>query len=126
MKTILASFVLLLSSISHADIIKCVFTEPFVTTTYSMTQSKLTYENMDGQTWAVSNVSFQIKAAGLFELVAQDGRVLQTLTLNFNGSNGMSETVYPYSVVDHTSALAANNGNGGCTSNFLHSRDPQK
>lgn len=57
-----------------------------------MTQSTLTYrEDVEGKVQVIKNVSFQIKAPGIFELVAQDGKVLQTLTLNSKGSDGMSE-----------------------------------
>lgn len=108
---------LLFASITQADIIKCNFTEPFVNTTYSMTQSTLTYKNSDGQSKVVRNVSFQIKSAGVFELVSKEGTVLQTLNLNYQGSDGMSDRLYPYDVKDTTTST--HEGRGGCASNNL-------
>ena len=47
---------LLFAAASQADIIKCNFTEPFVNSTYSMTQSTLSYVNADGKKQVVKNV----------------------------------------------------------------------
>lgn len=114
--------VLLLSSISHADIIKCNFTEPFVTTTYSTTQSTLTYDDASTGKSVIQNVSFQIKGPGAFELVNSKGQVLQTLTLNNQGSDGMSNNLYPYEVRDNKISRFANGGVGGCSSNHLKTK----
>lgn len=120
MKNLIVLFFALSASVAQADIITCTFTEPFVTTTYSMTQSSLTYKDaMTGKVKFYKNVSFQIKAAGQFELVAVDGKVLQTLTLNNQGSDGMSENIFPYSVKDNSKFMTANLGLGGCSSNHL-------
>lgn len=118
MKQLLLTSLLLLSSVSQADIIKCTFTEPFIDTTYSMTQSTLVYE-YEGKISVVKNVSFQIKSAGVFELRSKEGKVLQTLTLNHKGSSGVTDTVYPYEVKDYSPIMTANNGYGGCVSNYL-------
>ncbi len=120
MKKSILAMTLLLSTFAQADIIKCDFTEPFVGTTYSMTKSTLTYEAYDQSVTTIKNVSFQIKDAATFQLIAKDGKVLQTLKLDFKGSNGMSDTDYPYSAVDKTSNT--NFGIGGCTSNFLKAK----
>ncbi|MGZ3770544.1 MAG: hypothetical protein ACXVCP_00755 [Bdellovibrio sp.] len=114
MKNVLILAGVLLSSFAaNADVIKCVFTEPFVSTEYSMTRSTLTYHSaMENTDKVEKNVSFQIKEAGVFQLVSKDGQVLQTLTLNHQGSDGMSETVYPYEAKSEF-------GIGGCTSNQL-------
>ena len=116
-KTILAT-TLLLASISQADIITCYFTEPFTTSVYSMSKSTLSYkENVMGGTSVIKNVSFQIKSAGVFELVSKEGKVIQTLNLNNKGSDGMSDTTYPFDVKDNDSMT--NQGYGGCQSNSL-------
>lgn len=117
--------VIFIASFSRADIIRCTFTEPFVNTIYSTTQSTLTYKNIENKTKIIRNVSFQIKAAGVFELVAKNGKILQTLTLNNNGSDGMSDTVYPYEVKDTSMIIAPNNGFGGCSSNYLKPVTPK-
>ncbi len=109
-----------LSTAAQADIIRCGFTEPFITTTYSMTQQTLSYkEDGSGKVKVIKGVSFQIKDAGKFELVGKDGKVLQALKLTNNGSDGMSDTIYPFVVRDSViGASAANSGVGGCSSNF--------
>lgn len=125
MKTSLfTAFCLLLSLSAKADIIKCEFTEPFLTTTYSMAQQTLSYvyegtEKGDPVNQVIKNVSFQIKAAGVFELVGQDGVVIQTLTLNNKGSDGMSETIFPFEVKEAV-------GYGGCVSNHLKSKEGEQ
>lgn len=108
---------LLLTSISQADIIRCNFTEPFVNSVYSMTQSTLSYDSAEGKKQVIKNVSFQIKSAGVFELVAKDGRILQTLKLTHQGSDGMSDRLYPYDVKDNSPIT--HQGYGGCSSNYL-------
>lgn len=109
---------LLFASISQADIINCSFTEPFINTTYSTSRSELTYEGADIKKITIKNVSLQIKSAGVFELVSNDGQVLQTLNLNYQGSNGMNEAVYPYDAKDNTYNII-----GGCESNYLKAKE---
>lgn len=124
MKKLLIASTLLLASISQADVIKCVFTEPFIDTTYSMVQQTLTVRTAGDEKAPVviKNVSFQIKGPALFQLIAKDGSILQTLTLNNKGSNGMSDTIYPYDVkYGNTKQHALY---GGCTSNYLKSKEP--
>ncbi len=111
---------------ASADIIKCTFTEPFIDTEYSMTQSTLTYKSFENKDTVIKNVSFQIKGPGVFELVSKDGKVLQVLTLNNQGSDGMSDKTYPYEVKDNSSIMSANNGYGGCTSNYLHATETEE
>lgn len=125
MKKAILSASLLLASISQADIIKCTFTEPFVNSEYSTSQSTLTYTGQEMKTVVIKNVSLQIKGAGSFELVGKDKKVLQALELTYKGSNGMSNTIYPYEVKDTglLSAQGANGGYGGCVSNYLKSKE---
>lgn len=127
MKILTFAAVTLVAAASQADIIKCVFTEPFVATTYSMAQQSLTYSAFTGEDkpeeTVVNNVSFQIKGSGEFELVAKDGKVLQKISLNNKGSDGMSDRNYPYEVEDKGMAGMANSGWGGCTSNYMKASD---
>lgn len=113
-----------LSSFASADVIKCTFTEPFVSTTYSMAQQSLTIDNgSEGTKKVIKDVSFQIKGAGRFELVDKSGKVLQKLSLTGKGSDGMSDATYPYEVVDASQQKFANSGIGGCSSNSLKKID---
>lgn len=127
MKLSVLASVTLFAATSQADIIKCVFTEPFIDTTYSMAQQTLTYSTFTGDdkpnVKVVKSVSFQIKAAGDFELVSKDGTVLQKISLNNKGSDGMSDRNYPYKVEDKGMAGMANSGWGGCSSNYLKASD---
>jgi hypothetical protein len=131
-KLFVATLATLFSFFAQADIINCYFTEPFISSEYSMVQQTLTYTDAfgsdDGQasTSVTKNVSFQIKAAGVFELVDKDGKVLQTLKLNDQGSDGMSDLIYPYEAQDRGVHKSANGGYGGCESNFLKATDPNK
>ena len=110
---------LLVSTMAHAEVIKCVFTEPFIDTTYDTAKSTLT-TNGEGTVNVRKNISFQIVSAGVFQLVDKDGKVIQTLSLNNNGSDGMSDAIYPYEVKDaRLGDSAANLGLGGCSSTLL-------
>ncbi len=122
MKKILLAMLISAPILASADIIECTFTEPFVDSQYSMTQSRLTYTDSEGKKVVLKNVSFQIKAAGVFELV-KDGQVLQHLELNNKGSNGMSDHVYPYEVKDNNSLT--HKALGGCQSNSLKAILPE-
>lgn len=111
---------------AKADIITCSFTEPFIQTVYSMSKGTLTYKNGPAKTESVlKNISFQIKGPGVFELIDKDKKVIQTLNLNFDGSDGMSDTVYPYDVKDNSEFLSSSPGRGGCASNYLKSKEPK-
>lgn len=123
MKLYFAAATLLAATVSQADIIKCSFTEPFVDSTYSMSQSTLTYKNFGEKDRVFKNVSMQIKGPGEFALISSDGKVLQSLSLNNQGSDGMSDTVFPYDVKDTNMGSMANNGFGGCTSNLLKAKN---
>ena len=117
MKRIICALALAIPGLAGADIIKCTFTEPFYTTTYSMAQQSLTVvNNLTNARSVERNVSFQIIDSGVFEIRSLGGAVRQRLTLDWNGSDGMSDRVFPYSV--RWRGL-----NGGCTSNFLHVRN---
>jgi hypothetical protein len=96
------------ASASEAEIIKCEYTEPFVTAVYSM----------------LGNISLQIIKPNLFELWNINHEVIQRMELNGRGADGMSDTVYPY---DATLYGYVTNFNlrGGCTSNHLSATPSQ-
>ncbi len=118
MKFTLIAIALLLAPVAKADNIKCFFTEPFIITTYSMSKSTLTIKAMDEKTEVIKNVSFQIKGAGDFVLMNKDNKVIQTLKLNNNGSDGMSDRIFP--MEGQMGQSADSHGNiGGCETNNL-------
>lgn len=115
MKAIIAIIASIVSVSAQADIIKCNFTEPFISFQYSMTQSAVElvdYSYDPAKKTTVKNVSMQVKGPGYFELWNKNNQVIATLTLDNNGSDGMSDNRYPYSI-------QWKNMYGGCTSNFL-------
>ena len=115
MKSFLAVLICAVPTWARADIITCRFTEPFITTVYSTTQSTLTVRHeTEGREDVIGNVSLQIMAPGLLELWAADRRPVHRLRLSNRGSDGMSDREYPYSVE------WINKGQrGGCTSLHL-------
>ncbi|MCM2282625.1 MAG: hypothetical protein NDI61_12350 [Bdellovibrionaceae bacterium] len=135
MKNLILSFsaVMMVGQVASADIIKCVFTEPFVNTTYSMARQTLEISSFDEDAplRVIKNVSFQIVGSNQFELRSVEGTVLQKLMLNFSGSDGMSDARYPYDAIDQSIQVLENGKAGaplygGCTSNFLSVRNADK
>lgn len=102
---------------SHAETIECIFTEPFVSTIYNFKKQSLTIDSFDGKK-VIKNVRFEIKDAGQFVLVKKN-KILQKLNLNYKGSDGMSDTDYPYEVIDTDMQSTSNMGIGGCFSKHL-------
>ena len=123
MKSILAAAITAFTIHAQADIIVCHFTEPFFSLRYSTTTGELLRSMFDGNAEVISvtkNVSFQITGPNRFELLSEDKKVLLKLDLNFKGSDGMSDTEYPYDAqypYDETSSHW-----GGCESNFLKAK----
>lgn len=115
MKKLVLALTLVAPFFAQADIIKCSFTEPFITTTYSMTQSSLTWvDNVTQTKKVIKNVSFQIVGQNQFELWDKNKNVLMKMNLDYKGSDGMSDLTYPYAVEWTSKGLY-----GGCESNFL-------
>jgi uncharacterized membrane protein len=111
---LLLGFVLVPATV-QADIIKCSFTEPFITTVYSTNENtlKVTYA-AERQRETLKSISFQIMKPTTFELWDAKRKVIQRLELSFRGSDGMSDRIYPYDA-----HWLSKNLHGGCTSNHL-------
>ena len=103
---------LLLPDIVNADIIKCSFTEPFITTSYDTALKRLavTYD-VEQRQRIHDRISMRELRPGAFELRGADGQVLLRVERTCRGSNGMSDRVYPYSAQWIPQKL-----HGGCTS----------
>jgi hypothetical protein len=95
--------------------------EPYYSSEYDMEKrtfwSQVGGEPVDGEKPIIleaKNVFFRIKGPGKFEIVRNNGEVLQTLTLNYKGSDTTQDLDYPYS------GTASNyDDNMGCESKFL-------
>ena len=133
MKTLALTLLFALISVSalaepkdqRSEWLRCQFTEPFYTITYSETYQRYGVSSPDNAvrdpvtgevtfpetvTEGVSRVRIDAKTS---QLVAKDGTVLMTLVLDRKGSDGMSDTVYAYSALMRTL-------HGGCNSNLHH------
>ena len=112
-KIILAATVSLFSASSFAlDTLTCGFTEPFITVEYDANTKVVTksgvedYNEVTGEFVIVvisENAEIRLSApdqAGTYDLVdVATGTVLLSMELNGNGTDGMSDQLYPFSAV---------------------------
>lgn len=124
MKMLILIPMLFSSVVTRADVIKCFFTEPFVNSTYDMKKAKLLFKDSEGRVTIYPKATFEIKGPATFEITSKDGVVLQSLKLDNQGSDGMSDFIYPYSVKDDTGLTGSPSGYGGCESNHLKRTEP--
>lgn len=114
----LATLVSVVANVAHADIIVCRQTEPFINETFDTekgTVSVVTPENMNNPDVS-GGLKFVIKGAGKFEIRTAQGALRRALTLNYDGSDGMSDLVYPFD------GGAGINGSIGCESSELKAK----
>ncbi len=98
---------------AKAESFKCTFTEPFIDLKYDTeTQNLLEKEAIVGKETVLEGVSLSILAGGIFQLKDKSDKQIATLTLNNNGSDGMSNTLYPFQV-EYKGLV------GGCSSSAL-------
>jgi uncharacterized membrane protein len=115
---------LLISTVAtqaKAEVFSCGFTEPFISFSYDTSTQKLTEQDDVLQKKNVYyGITFQIKYAGTFLLKNKSGKVVAELKLNNNGSDGMSDAVYPYEAkyIGMDGSLAVHGLWGGCTSSL--------
>ncbi len=96
-KFILASTILLASFAAQAEMkLSCDFTEPFWDVSYDSTTSKLIINKLLEGTVIYKNASVVKTGETLFEIRSQENVILMKLDLNGKGSNGMSDTIYPF------------------------------
>lgn len=103
-----------------AEEFKCVFTEPFISFTYNTKTEKLIEEDAVSERKRVlKNIKFQIKDAGTFLLKDSSDNLIASLSLTNNGSDGMSDTIYPYEAKFVKPSVFSMPIYGGCTSSLL-------
>lgn len=111
---------------ARAEKFTCSFTEPFYTITYDTSTQKLLSRNDSMETSKTyRNVSFQIVGAGEFRLSDSRGKELLSMKLTQEGSDGMSDIIYPFDAKTDELLGGANNGWGGCESSLLKNREGQ-
>src|SRR2546423_5783678 len=103
---------LFLSPAVKADVIKCSFTEPFMTTLYDTSSKRMTLTyDVQKRRAVLDRVAMQETARGVFEFRSTNGQLVQRLKRTCRGSDGMSDRRYPYEA-----ELIAEKLYGGCAS----------
>lgn len=121
MKLTLATILLstVVSQAALAETITCTFTEPFLTTTYATeTRTFTVYDPFAEQGSApVVEKNVELKSTGTnsFDLVSSNGQVIQKLVKSGNGSDGMSDIVYPFEVKWEKNPVTGGELFGGCS-----------
>ena len=80
----------------RAETLTCVYTEPFVNTVYKTGGRRLTMTRAVEKEVHQFRVSARIRAADI-ELVNRSQAFRQTMVRDGKGSDGMSDTVFPWS-----------------------------
>lgn len=118
MKSLLVLIALITTgNAAHADVITCHQTEPFITDVID-TEARTLKQTMMGEPMAsYKDIKIVIKAGGQIEFRSKKDRLLRTIDLTKEGSDGMSDIVYPIS-------STAQNGmwGGGCETSELKRR----
>jgi len=120
MKWIPAILMLLAGWQASADVIRCTFTEPFYSTTYNSTTRVLRIQGPELNVYS-RDLTFQILGAGDFEIRTPGGTRRMKLLLNHQGSDGMSDFIYPYTGKLYRQGQIFT---GGCESNYLKKKMP--
>ncbi len=133
MKALTLTALLLTGSFAQAQTtktIECSFTEPFFALTVDLEKKTVTrvepdWENDAGKTKSTviaRGIRVKTNMKDVFrpeyKILAADGSVVAEMTFDNEGSNGMSDTVFPYSM-KYDGML------GGCSSDRVKSVEPR-
>jgi len=102
---------------ARAETFTCVYTEPFVTTSYDEKAQTLTYDDAGApeKNRVLKNVSIIVLSPNVFALRNDQKTILQRMDHNNRGSDGMSDKTFPYDAT--LFGYVANfDLRGGCTS----------
>jgi hypothetical protein len=121
----LALSALLALTLAHpaaAETFTCSFTEPWIKLTYSTATRTVVSEDAPParRTVLARNVSLRRDGRNALLWVSARGAVIARLELTGHGTDGMSETLYPYSI--KTTLVRFNSGGGGCATSLLRTR----
>ena len=117
--TILSTFAF--TNIAHADLIQCDFTEPFITMKFDTTTGNMEIQNFD-EVINYTNVDLTITGPTTMKLVWDNGHARINrieMTIDYKGSNGMSDHLYPYSAKYYANQDTVMPLWGGCHSKEL-------
>lgn len=137
MSKLIFALILTLAPAAFAETLNCSFTEPFFNLKYDSKTQILKRSEPDNNGKEVTRVvarnvrvvplsnvkTNELTSFTRFALIGQNGAVHLRLTLNYQGSNGMSDTIYPYNAEIPNMRTSANNGVGGCASSTLAAID---
>jgi len=95
---LLASAFTLFSAIAaQAETFVCTQTEPFITDTFDMSKGTVKVVEGDDEAHAQTESGLKLVVDGsTYMILNQDGSLLRKLTLNHQGSDGMSEKLYTF------------------------------
>ena len=113
----LVIFALFTWSTAFAEVFDCTFSEPAVNYKYNSKTEQLTKKkDLLGEPEIAESISFHILSSNIYVLKDSAGKQVGKITLSNNGSDGATETLYPYEI-----ELKNENESGGCTSSLLKS-----
>ena len=112
-----AAAVALLAGDVGADTITCVFTEPYVTITHDTKNATTVVSGFGIDSEAAENTGLMVVGVNTLVLSWQ-GRHLE-LTVDYRGSDQMSDQVYPFSARYRADEAQSGMLHGGCHSDRL-------
>jgi uncharacterized membrane protein len=109
----------LLANTAHADTFSCYQTEPFFTEVFNTDNgTAVITDSVMKKSKKLSGLKLIIKDAGKFEIRDASGKVIREMILNNQGTDGMSDKIYPFSATDNHGLWGA-----GCESTELKGRE---
>lgn len=143
MKKLIVALIVTMAPAAFAETLNCSFTEPFFSLNYDSKTQVLTKTEPDWTNNAgkeittvvarnvrvvpLSNVKTnELTSFARFALIGKNAKVHLRLTLNYQGSDGMSDITFPYNAEIPNSKTNANNGIGGCESGTLAAINPDQ
>lgn len=110
--------VLTLSHVASAESIYCTFTEPFISVSYNSDTNKVKVSTPDqGSVELTGKVTFD--KGGLIHITSEGLNHKLTVNTTKEGSDGMSDFVYPFEGVINTDQIY-----GGCETDTLKKTEP--
>jgi uncharacterized membrane protein len=114
LKLVVTTLAVLLSFRAHAETYKCIWTEPFVEILFDQRTGTLeVIRNSNSADPQKMDVRHNTVGFGAFKIVDQNGAVLVHIEPG-QGSDGMSEIVYPYIAVNYN-VFSPLTHSGACT-----------
>lgn len=117
-KTILLFLLTAVATTTRADTITCHFTEPYLTVEHDTAAATLVFSGLGIETEVYENIGLTITGVNSLTLAWDDENRLD-LIINYQGTDSMSDHIYP---IEAYYGVGANEGRlrqGGCTTTRL-------